>query len=214
MRDEKIGDFKVKNERINFSQFKIFNLKFAFCNESLSRSSGQTTVEAIFMFLVLIIYIFIFIQITLIGIGYIQVNHAAFAAARAFMVGASATKDETEDEAKDRVRGEVEKVAEQVLLGTISAFGYHSDEPWPDIPIGGKERVEIKWIDEGSSEDSELNGEKAAKLGTVRFQVIYRMPAFIPGIIGRSYIELKNYHGIARVPAYGIDVWTGDNAPK
>lgn len=179
-----------------------------------SLSSGQTTVEAVFLFLVLIIYIFIFIQIALIGIGYIQVNHAAFASARAFMVGATATKDETEDEAKDRVRGEVEKVAEQVLLGTISVSGYYSDEPWPDIPIGGKERVEIKWIEEGSSEDGELNGDKAAKLGTVRFQVIYRMPAFIPGIIGKNYIELKNYHGVARVPAYKIDVWTGDNAPK
>ncbi len=202
----------MKNERINISQFKIFNLKFTFYNEGLSRSSGQTTVEAIFMFLVLIIYIFIFIQIALIGIGYIQVNHAAFAAARAFMVGASAEKDE--DEAEDRVKGEVERVAEQVLLGTISALGYHSDEPWPDIPIGGKEKVEIKWIDDGSSEDSDLNGEKSAKLGTVRFQVIYRMPAFIPGIIGKNYIELKNYHGVARVPAYGINVWTGDNAPE
>lgn len=180
-----------------------------------SSSSGQTTVEAIFLFLLLIIYILIFVQIALIGIGFIQVNHAAFAATRAFMVGASAEKDEDEDEAEDRVKGEVEKVAKQVLLGTKSTFGLMpSDEPNEPGNIDGKERVEIKWIDEGSEEDGELNGEKSAKLGTVRFHVIYRMPSFIPGIIGRNYIELKNYHGIARAPAYGIDVWTGDNAPK
>jgi len=189
--------------KMGFSHLSNFSCSSR--SSRLSRSSGQTTVEALFMFLVLIIYMFIFIQITLIGIGYIQVNHAAFAAARAFMVGASAEKDENEDEAEDRARGEVEKVAEQVLLGTISAFGYHSDEPYPDIPIGGKERVEVKWFDEPESD---------AKLGTIKFQIIYRMPAFIPGIIGKNYIELKNYKNIARVVGYGKNVWTGDNSPE
>ncbi len=172
----------------------------------LSRSSGQTTVEALFMFLVLIIYMFIFIQITLIGIGYIQVNHAAFAATRAFMVGASAEKDEDEDEAEDRVKGEVEKVAKQVLLGTKSTFGIlPTDEPNEPGQIDGKDRVEVKWLDEPESD---------AKLGTVKFQIIYRMPAFIPGIIGKNYIELKNYKNIARAVGYGKNVWTGDNSPE
>lgn len=169
------------------------------------KNKGQVTVEAIFMFLVLIIYMFIFVQITLIGIGYIQVNHAAFAATRAFMVGASAEKDEDKAKADNRVKGEVEKVAKQVLLGTKSYPGSPSDEPNDPGPIDGKERVEVKWLDPPESHD---------KLGTVKFEVIYRMPAFIPGIIGKGYVELKNYKNIARAPAYGIDVWTGDNAPK
>lgn len=169
------------------------------------KQRGQVTVETVFMFVVLILYIFIFIQITLIGIGYIQVNHAAFAATRAFMVGASAEKDEDSDEAENRVKGEVEKVAKQVLLGTKSYFGFPSDEPNDPGPIDGKERVEVKWLDEPESN---------AKLGTVKFEVIYRMPAFIPGILGKGYVELKNYKNIARAPAYGINVWTGDNAPE
>ncbi|MGQ9618023.1 MAG: hypothetical protein ACUVUG_03565 [Candidatus Aminicenantia bacterium] len=170
-----------------------------------SKSKGQVTVEAVFMFLVLIIYMFIFIQITIIGIGYIQVNHAAFAATRAFMVGASAEKDEDKDEAENRVKGEVEKVAKQVLLGTKSYLGFPSDEPNDPGPIDGKARVEVKWLDPPESD---------AKLGIVKFIVIYRMPAFIPGILGKGYVELKNYKNIARAPAFGIDVWTGDNAPE